>query len=285
MSRIFDALQKSGQEFEEQPFFAAKAPTEADESTWAQSAAVRARVDGASRLVVYTEPQSLGAERFRVLRAQLNQQQRAGKFKTILLTSALPQEGKTVVAANLAAALAVDPRQKVLVLECDLRRPSLRAILRLENWPGLSHCLESGSDPFSALRRIEPLGFYLLPAGEVPSNPVELLQSPRFSETVKKLSLQFDTILIDSPPVSPLADTTVLKAHCDGALLVVRAGWTPRPAVEEAIQVLGPEYVIGVVLNAASGLERNYSHYYHYQSPANGGRNGSGSDPAIPPRA
>ncbi len=277
MSRIFDALRKSEKQLQGQSLLTSETFLEVMEKTYSgrglgQVAIERAQLRPDKRLVVYSDPHSLGAERFRLLRARLGQWQAAKKLKTLLLTSALPQDGKTLVAANLATALAGQEGRPVLLFEGDLRKASLRPLLGIKAWPGLSRCLQDGSNPLSAIRRIEPLGFYLLPAGELPPNPVELLQSQRFADLMRGLVSHFDWILIDSPPVSPLADTLVLKAQADASLLVVRAGTTPREAVEEAVQLLGPEHVLGLVLNGADGLNWYYYNDYRYA-----GRNGSGN--------
>lgn len=267
MSRIFDALRKSQERLREQPDISPGDFLETMEranSALHEVPVERACLRPESRVVLYSDPRGAGAERFRLLRANLSHWQAAKKIKTLLVTSALPQEGKSLMALNLATALAGQPGRAVLLLECDLRRASLRPLLSLPSWPGLSHCLQNGSDPFSALRRIEPLGFHLLPAGDETPNPVELLQSQRFPELMRQLASFFDWIVIDSPPVTPLADTVVLKAHVDATLVVVRAGVTPRELVTEAVERLGSEGMIGVLLNGAEGLHDSYYRYYQY---------------------
>ncbi|MFQ5737596.1 MAG: CpsD/CapB family tyrosine-protein kinase [Acidobacteriota bacterium] len=278
MSRIFDALRKSEKGLQAPASVTPDTFIETMEKSHSglgQVGVERARLRPDHRLVVYSDPQSLGAERFRLLRARLGHWQAAKKLKTLLVTSALPQDGKSLVAANLATALAGQKGCNVLLLEGDLRRRGLRSLLGINAWSGLSECLHEGSDPLSAIRRIEPLGFFLLPAGKAPTNPVELLQSQRFADVMRGLMPYFDWILIDSPPASPLADTPVLKTHADATLLVVRAGVTPREEIEEAVQLLGSQHVIGFVLNAADTLEGSYYKYYQYV-----GRNGSGTPKA-----
>jgi capsular exopolysaccharide synthesis family protein len=270
MSRIFDALRKSEKVFDEQSFVSADTFLDTMEKTqgggFDKIPRVQAHLRPQNRIVVATDSHSLGAERFRFLRARLSHWAGPRRLKTLLITSALPQDGKSTTVVNLAAALAAQGR-KVLLLECDLRRPSIRTLLGLTAEPGLIHCLEHGSDVFSYIRRIDPLGFFLLPAGAVTPNPVELLQSQRFGELVQCLASQFDWVLIDSPPVSPMADAPVLKTYVDGCLLVVRAGVTPRAAVEEALELLGAEQVIGMILNGADGIGGSYyQYYYHYGS-------------------
>jgi Mrp family chromosome partitioning ATPase len=119
-------------------------------------------------------------------------------------------------------------------------------------------------NPLSVLRRLEPLGWYLLPAGEPRSNPTELLQTEAFAVVLQTLSQHFDWILIDSPPVIPLTDALSLARQANATLLVAREGRTPREAIEKAIAVLGRQRVLGIVLNAVEGLDRVYSGYYGY---------------------
>jgi capsular exopolysaccharide synthesis family protein len=182
--------------------------------------------------------------------------------RTVLISSALPRDGKSTVTLNLATSLADGSKTRVLVLEADLRRPSLEQYLGMAPASGLADILHGQLGPFAAIRRIEPLGFYLLPAGRMPDSATELLQRDKLGALIATLALQFDWVLIDSPPAAPLADTMVLKEHADAILLVVRAGSTPREAVEETTRLLAPKSVIGVVLNEAEGLDRLYSEYY-----------------------
>ncbi len=264
MSHIFEALQKSegraenGDSLSPEAFFRTLERT----SDLASVASENAEIRPESRLVVWDSPHTLAADRYRLLRMNLEKLQGGGKLRTLLLTSASPQDGKSTVTLNLATILAGKGKHKVLVIEADLRCPSLSRRLGLQRWEGLAGCLEQGLDPISAIRRIQPLEFYLMPAGEPVDNPTELLQSERLTQLVHSMSRRFDWILIDSPPTSPIADTLALKARADACLLVVRSGKTPREAVEEAIRQFGPRFVIGIVLNALEGLDREYSEYY-----------------------
>lgn len=271
MSHVFEALRKSKGQIGDESIISSEAFFQTIEKTNTLTSipGERTEVPPESRLVVWNNPRSLGADRFRLLRMHLQKHQSAGKLKTLILTSPLPQDGKSTVALNLATILAGQGKHKVLLLEADLRCPSLLRRLGLRPWPALSECLKDGSDPIPALRRIDPLDFYLLPAGEPPGSPTELLQSEHFTQVVQTLSGYFDWILIDSPPTDPTVDTLALKSRADACLLIVRAGKTPRERVEEAIRQFGPGYVIGVVLNGLEGLEREYSEYYgkYYGDP------------------
>lgn len=221
-----------------------------------------ARIDPESRLLVWENPRSFWADRFRILRMHLQKLQNAGKLKTLLLTSPSPQDGKSTVALNLAAILVGKEKNRILLLEADLRCPSLTTRLGLKTWSGLSECLENDSDPMRSVRLIEPCGFFLLPAGVAARDPAELLQLDRLTEILRILCASFDFILIDSPPTDPMADTLALKSRADASLLVVRAAKTTRQSIEQSIQQLGKSHVLGVVLNRLARLEKEYSDYY-----------------------
>jgi len=190
----------------------------------------------------------------------------AGKLSTLLITSPLPGDGKSTIALNLATALAEQGKRTVLLVEADLHHPSLTQQLGIPTQAGLAECLEHGMNPMSNVRRIEPLGFYLLSSGEPRGNPTELLQSEALSTIMQELSAYFDWILIDSPPVMPLTDALSLARHANASLLVARAGHTPRQAIEQTVKLLGNGHVIGVLLNGVEGLHRIYSKYYGYYS-------------------
>jgi capsular exopolysaccharide synthesis family protein len=187
----------------------------------------------------------------------------AGKLKKLLVTSPLAHDGKSTILLNLATALSERGKRAVLVIEGDLHHASLTEDLGLNRWAGLADCLQDDSTPpLSAIRRVEPLGWNLLPAGEPRRNPTELLQTPAFGHVLQTLSSHFDWILIDSPPAIALTDALSLQQHADGSLLVVRADRTPREAVEETVALLGKKHLLGVVLN---GVEQRNHLYYQYR--------------------
>ena len=161
----------------------------------------------------------------------------------------------------------------VLLLEADLYHATLAQHLGIPVRPGLAECLEGGLDPMSALRRLEPLGWYFLPGGDPHGHPTELLQSEKLSGVVEALSPHFDWVVIDSPPVNPIADALSLARHADTSLLVVRAGSTPHDAITAACALLDPKHVIGIILNGVEGLDRRYYHG-HYGGPVSTRANG-----------
>jgi capsular exopolysaccharide synthesis family protein len=231
-------------------------------------------VPAESRVVVYHDPKSAGADRFRLAQIRLKSIQASRNLKSLLITSPLPNDGKSTVALNLATVLSENGKVPVLLLEADVQRPVLVKKLGLKPWPGLTDCYKRGGDPMRAIRRIEPLGFYLLPAGKSMEDGSSLLQSSFASQLIKGLSSSsFSWILIDSPPTTPVADILALKAQADGTLLVVRAGKTPREAIEESTRNLGRDHILGIILNGVEGLNRTYSKYYGY------GRSEAGAKP------
>ena len=215
-----------------------------------------------SRIFYYTEPHSSAADRFRYLRMILGELWNAGKLKSLLITSPLPQDGKTTIALNLATALADRGKRSVLLIEGDLHQPTVGDRLGLPRRPGLAECLGDGADPLSLIRKLQPLGWYLLPAGYPDRNPTELLQAEMISSVLARVSPLFDWVLIDSPPVAPLTDALSLARQTSATLLTVRDGRTPRRAVEKAVALLGRQRVLGVVFNGVKGLDHLYSAYY-----------------------
>jgi len=222
-----------------------------------------------SRVVVYTDPRSAGADRFRLVQIRLTGMQATKKLRCLLITSPLPGDGKSTVALNLATSLSEEGKRPVLLLEADVYRGDLVKRLGLKPWSGLTECFRSGSDPMQAIRRIEPLGFYLLPAGKPMDDGSSLLQSEFTAQLFKGLSSSlFRWILIDSPPSTPIADIISLNGQADATLLVARAGVTPRDALEETARHLGREHILGIILNGVEGLHRTYYKYYGYAKSA-----------------
>ena len=214
-----------------------------------------------SRIVAVKGARDMAADRFRLLRMRMDGLRALGKLHTITITSALPKDGKSTISLNLASALAEGDRNRVLLIEADLHRPSIGNYLQIGNKPGLAECLESNLDPFSALRRIQPLGWYLLPAGTAQGNPTDLLQSPMFPGILTALAPLFDWVFVDTPPVLPLTDAISISQHTDATVLVVRAGETPRGAADEAVALLGANRIAAVIFNGAEGLNAFYDKY------------------------
>src|ERR1700689_3687018 len=190
-----------------------------------------------TRLVVVGKEESLAAEKFRFLGVRLRQLRQTRPLKKILITSSIPQEGKSTVAANLACTLARRKQYKTLLLDGDLRRPTAAAQFGLGQIPGLCEFL-SGETEGINLYKLESLGLWILPAGAAPQNPLELMQLGKLSTLMDQLAAWFDWIVIDSPPVLPLADTSIWSRLADGILLVTRKGTTDKQQLQRGLEAL-----------------------------------------------
>jgi capsular exopolysaccharide synthesis family protein len=217
-----------------------------------------------SRLVFMTEPDSLAAEKFRFLGVRLRQLQQSRPLKKVLVTSTIPEEGKSTVSANLAGVLA-RRKQSVLLVEGDLRRPTLAQQFGLGRLAGLGEWLQSGRQTVTNVYRLEGPDFWFLPAGNPPENPLELLQSGRLSYLMGQLSNLFDWIIVDSPPLLPLADTTVWSRVTDGTLLVAREGKSEKKQLQRGLEALKKSDLLGVVLNGCA--HPDHKSYYQRYSP------------------
>jgi capsular exopolysaccharide synthesis family protein len=217
-----------------------------------------------SRLVSIGKEQSLGAEKFRFLAVRLRQLQQSRPLKKVLITSTIPQEGKSTVAANLACTLARRKPQKTLLLEGDLRRPTVAGKFGLGNVPGLSEWLR-GETKTMNIYRLESLGLWVLPAGNAPENPLELMQSGKLAQLMDQLVAWFDWIVIDSPPVLPLADTSIWGRLADGILLVTRKGITEKRQLQKGLEALEQSKLLGALVN--SSTDAAHSDYYQRYGP------------------
>lgn len=277
MSRLFEALQRSEPglsfEFPQAALLANEVlqTVKADGNDLGEFPSLQISVSPNSRLVSLTKEGSLGAEQFRFLSVRLTQLQRARPLKKILITSTVPEEGKSMVSANLAIALAGKRQNKILLLEGDLRRPVLAQRFGLGKLAGLSERLQGISSAAPNLYRLEGPGLWFLPAGSPPDNPLELMQSGKLSELLDRLSARFDWIVIDSPPLLPLADTSVWGRFADGVLLVVREGKTERRQLQRVLQILNQSNLVGVVLNSCTSAKQS-SYYQSYLSVTAGPR-------------
>jgi len=217
-----------------------------------------------SRLVFHTDPHCSASDRYRLLRMRFRELKAKWKLKTVLVTSPLPEDGKSTTVINLATALAESGKTRVLVIEADFYHSCIVDLVGIKPTGGLAGMLERDLNQAAVIRRLEPLGWCLLPAGKTSGNPTELLHKEAFSELMQRLVPHFDWILIDSPPVIPLADALLLRSRANGTLLVARAGHTPRKAIEKSLSLLGREHVLGIVLNAAEDVNQLYSKYSRY---------------------
>lgn len=214
-----------------------------------------------SRLVSVTEQDSPAAEAFRLLGVRLRDLARTRPLKRVLITSTIPQEGKTTIAANLACTLARSTQQKILLLEGDVRRPALSQMLGLQGNPGICEWLRGDQKLTSCIYFLEDAGVWVMPAGSSPQNPLEVLQSTKLSALTAQLTDWFDTVVIDSPPVLPLADTSLWMRLADGIILVARQGITEKKQLEKGLEAIDSQKLIGALLNCSQNSA--HSHYYY----------------------
>jgi len=207
----------------------------------------------------------LGAERFRTLRSRLYQIAETRSLKSIVVTSSVPAEGKTFVVTNLAHSIARQMERRVILIDADLRAPRLHQVLGAPKGPGLSDYLRGKVDECAAIQRGKDPNLFLIPAGSDVDEPSELLLNERMGLLVGRLTKMFDWVILDSPPVLPVHDATVIATHCDGVLFVVKAGETDFQLADKAAAEFREKNLLGVVLNQV-GTSDSGGYYYYYGS-------------------
>jgi len=217
--------------------------------------------------------QAVGAEQFRTLRSRLYDLRETAHLKKILITSAIPGEGKTFVASNIAQAIAREKGRRVLLIDGDLRKPRLHIPLGAPLSPGLSDYLRKEMDEVSIIQHGQEGNLCFISGGDETTHASELLSTGRMQMLLDRLAPLFDWVIVDSPPCLPVADAGVLAGLCDGVLLVVRAKHTPSAMAQKARKELQKRNVIGVVLNAVEreGVYESYHSYgygYGHSEPA-----------------
>jgi capsular exopolysaccharide synthesis family protein len=215
-------------------------------------------------LVAALAPQSLAAEQYRSLRTRISRAETGRAVRVIIVTSPAKGDGKSLTAANLALAMGEEFSQRVLLIDADLRRPSVHHLFGLPESPGLTDVLMGGTPLDDALVTLADHNLTVLPSGVPPSHPAELLGSAAMRRILDTLRTRFDRVILDMPPVSPLADVHIAAAMADGILMIVRAGMTQKPAIERALAGLDMTKVLGLVLNEV-GAEANYQDYAGYR--------------------
>jgi protein-tyrosine kinase len=213
------------------------------------------------------EVDSFGREQYRLLRTKLSLKQREDGLKKVLITSAGSEEGKTITSCILAGVLTQEPGRRIVLVEADLRKPGAAKALGCtspNDMVGLCHILRGEATVEDALLKSNGMDLFLLPSGGKPDNPAELLSSPNLELTFKALTDAFDWVLIDSPPILVMADTLLLAAMADFAVLVIRSEFTPGKVIQDAVQRIGPEKIIGIAMNRVKRFRpsRYYSQYY-----------------------
>jgi capsular exopolysaccharide synthesis family protein len=209
-----------------------------------------------------TDDQKPGTEQFRTLRARLLQLREKQPLKKILVTSALREEGRSFVSANLAQALARQQGWRSLLIDGDLRYPGLHSLLGVSAEPGLSDYLRGEAEEGEILRRGQMENLFLLPAGREAVDPAGLAASSRWKLLLQRMEALFDWIIVDTPAAIPVSDASVLAAACDGVLIVVRSQATPADAASKMRQQFSDMRLLGVVLN---GTQAQPSTQWDYQ--------------------
>jgi len=218
-------------------------------------------------VVTQSRPQSQMSESYRALRTSLLLTSVGAPPKIILITSALPREGKTTTSVNTAIVLA-QKGTRVLLIDADLRRPSIHKALGISSRIGLSNVLTGGATIQQATVR-SPLmpNLYILPAGPPPPNPAELMASAQMVDLLAELRDQYDHVIVDTPPTLSVTDAVVLSTRADAVVLVIRSAQTTKPALRRARDILAQvnARVAGVLLNAVDLDSADYYYYYEYQ--------------------
>lgn len=219
------------------------------------------------RLATGSQSDPALVEQFRRLAATLHHAHQNNGLRSVMITSAQPGDGKTLTAVNLAIVLSESYHYKVLLVDADLRRPSIPNVVELSEGSGLSEALRAAQDQKLALVPITS-NLTLLPAGQATANSIEALTSPRMRRILEEALQRFDWVILDAPPVGPAADAHLLTQMVGGVLFVIHAGRTPAPDVEAAIKGIGREQIIGVVLNGVLDMP----HHDYYYGPASSDR-------------
>ena len=202
------------------------------------------------RLVVAPDANAQLVEQFRQLAATLHHCQALNNTRIVMLTSAEPNEGKSLTAVNLALTLSESYGRRVLLVDADLRRPSLHQIAGLPNGSGLSDTLRSSKEQKVPVFRISDT-LMLATAGRPDGDPMRALSSVRMRHIMQDAARRFDWVILDAPPIGPIADSSLLAPFTDGTLLVVRAGRTHHALVQKAVDAIGRDRILGIVLNGA----------------------------------
>jgi capsular exopolysaccharide synthesis family protein len=217
-----------------------------------------------SRLVCLASKGSPADEAMRLLAVRLRNIRRSRPLKNVLITSTIPREGKSTIAANLACTLARKAEEKVLLIEGDVRLPALMQMFGIGPKPGLCDFLSDETSLSRSVYHVAEAGLWVIPAGTSPSNPLEALQSHKLPLLMEELSRFFDWIIIDSPPVLPLADTSIWMRLADGALLVTRQEVTEKRQLQKGLEALESKKMLGAIVNGSH--TSRYSNYYYYGS-------------------
>jgi capsular exopolysaccharide synthesis family protein len=270
---VADLLQKVEQEIDRKQSLSELQPSaklaSPEGGTFASAKVLLPALAADSGLVCLTDQGCLAAEKFRVLGLKLRHLRERRKVKRIVITSSIPEEGKSLIAANLALNQSRSKILSTVLIDGDLRRPELASRFGFHrDLAGLSEVLRGERQLSEVVYKLESSSLWFLPAGMTPENPIELMQSGRLQQLLEQLETFFDWIIVDTPPIRPLADTPVWMKLADGVLLVTREGVCEKKQLERAVEVIDPSTMLGVVVNSCSSNEQKY-YYARYSSAAN----------------
>jgi protein-tyrosine kinase len=217
----------------------------------------------ANHMLFFQEDETrIGAEEFRTLRSRLYQIREKMPLKRLLVTSAMPREGKSFVAANLAQVLVRQHGRRVLLIDADLRNPGLHSNFGVPMTPGLTDYLAGECDEFATMQRGLMENLFFVPAGRVVASALELLANGRLKLLLQRVDPLFDWIVFDSSPVIPVSDPTVVAGNCDGVLMVVRSELTSSDLAKRAREEFPDKLLLGVILNGTTGRHTQARYYY-----------------------
>jgi protein-tyrosine kinase len=221
------------------------------------------------KIVLDTAVSPQSREQYRRLAASLHHAQAVSGIKVVMVTSAVVGEGKTLTASNVAMTLSESYKKEVLLVDADFRRPSVHAVFGIPPYPGLAESLTAEQNQKIRVRLVSS-GLGVLTGGRPTSDPIAALTSERMRQLVQEARATFDWVILDTPPLALLTDASLVSAMTDGALIVVKAGETPWDLVDRAVQAVGRERTLGVVLNRVTGQLPStgyYDYYNYYSSP------------------
>jgi len=230
--------------------------------------------DPATMLFLNGDNSASGTEEYRTLRSRLYSLREKMPLKKVLVTSALPREGKSFTAANLAQVMVRQHGRKALLIDADLRAPRLHEMLGTRQEPGLSDYLQGKCDEYAVMQRGSLENLYFIPCGTSTADPAEMVGNGRIKILLQRVEAMFDWIIVDSPPAIPVSDASVLAKACDGVLMVVRSDVTPADVARKAREEFPQEALLGVVLNGTHTPLAPYSRYYYevYQNGKGGAK-------------
>lgn len=274
MSRVFDSLLRASLEADtgnakraQRPAPPSAEPVSAP--AWPEEAGVASFIDpkvcinlkrnSRTQLLVSSRDPHV-QEQYLSLGSRLFRARRSSRVRTVAISSCAIGDGKTLTTANLGVVFGSKTHRKILLVDADFRDPGLTKLFGVESLPGLADVLSNGQSCSKVIYRTNIGGLHFVPAGRIPSVPLNLLEKPILKDFLQSCGDHFDLLLVDTPPLQPFVDFDLINAACDGVLLIVRAGRTPRDLLEAAVEGLAGKNVIGVVMNDYRSKSR-YGYY------------------------